>query len=226
MDVQNFPLLLKAIRDASVKAGKQIVITMAITTDIDTLHAGYNLAALSKQVDFFNLMAYDINGDWDVPAVIGANADLTYIKTSVQHMLQNGVAANQMVLGLAAYGHTFQLASPSCSKPGCGFTTGGPGGCAGATGDMPYFTIDEYVQSKNYKSLQFNPTTSSMEMIIDGNIWISFDNPYTFNIKASYAASLCLRGVMWWSVDQLVAPIELHTTPQHRKLRKRHPNSS
>lgn len=182
---------------------------MAITVSPTRLSTGYNLPALAPYVDFFNLMAYDIHGDWDIPQIIGAHTDLSYIKNSVQYFLHNGVPSNKIVLGLAAYGHTYYLSDPTCTAPGCGFTSGGPGGCAGATGDMPYFTIDQYVQSKNYDSLTFNPTTSSMEMVISGNVWISFDDPVTLGIKAAYAASMCMRGTMWWAVDLLTSPILL-----------------
>ena len=211
-DYQNFPLMLKAIRDAATAAGKTIYISIAISIDTGTLSAGYNLTALSQQVDFFNLMAYDIHGVWDSPKRIGSNTDLSYIKPSVQYMLQNGMAANKMVLGLAAYGHTYYLSNKTCVTPGCGFTGGGPGGCAGDVGDMAYFTIDQFVQAKNYTSLLFNPSTSSMEMVVNGNVWISYDNPYTLNLKAAYASSLCMRGVMWWAVDLLASPILLNTS--------------
>jgi hypothetical protein len=74
---------------------------------------------------------------------------------------------------------------------------------------MPYFTFDQYIESNSYNSLKFNPSTSSMEMVISGNVWISFDTPYTFEIKAAYAASTCMRGTMWWAVDLLASPIVL-----------------
>jgi hypothetical protein len=208
-DYRNFPLLVKAIRDASTAAGKQILITVTNSVDIGTLSAGFNLAALSTQLDFFNIMAYDINGPWNEPPVIGSNTDLSYVKPTIQYMLQQGVPSNKMVLGLAAYGHNYYLANPNCNEPGCSFTAGSPGGCDGGIGDIPYFAIDQYVQSKNYNSLRFNPTSSSMEMVTAGDVWISFDNPTTFNIKASYAASMCMLGTMWWSVDQLASPIVL-----------------
>ncbi len=200
------------------------MISIAITVDLSSLQSGYNLAALAAQVDFFNLMAYDMNGLWNNPPVTGANADLSVTKASVQYMFQNGVPSNKIVLGLAAYGHTFQLSDPSCNKPGCGFTSGGPGGCAGATGVMPYFTIDQFVRKNNYNSLLYNPMTSSMEMVTSRNVWISYDAPGTFNIKASYAAANCLRGVMWWSVDQLASPVLLgafKTKLPHRDIRRR-----
>ncbi len=96
-DYRNFPLLVKAIRDASTAAGKQILITVTNSVDIGTLSAGFNLAALSTQLDFFNIMAYDINGPWNEPPVIGSNTDLSYVKPTIQYMLQQGVPSNKMV---------------------------------------------------------------------------------------------------------------------------------
>ncbi len=212
-DLKNFPLLLKAIRDASIVARKKILITIAIPVDQDILKTGYNLNALSKQVDFFNVMAYDVNGIWNYPPVIGANTALPSIKSAIKYMLQKGVPSNKMVLGLAAYGNGFYLVDPNCNEPniGCEFITpDGPPGCGGDNGSLPDFTINQYIQRNNFDALRFNPRTVSMELITGGNIWISFDNAKTFNMKASYAAATCLRGTMWWSVDQLVSPITLN----------------
>jgi hypothetical protein len=70
-------------------------------------------------------------------------------------------------------------------------------GCHGEMGNLPYFQIDEIVQSGDYESLTFNAKTGSMELI-SGNSWTSYDSPETFNIKYRYAFDNCMRGIMWW----------------------------
>lgn len=206
-DKTNYGLLVKAIRDAFDAAPEDLEVTMAVPLAGWRLNEGYDLPVLSQHLDFFNIMAYDIYGSWSQNT--GANTDMTFIFQTVKYFINNGVPRNKMVLGLAAYGRTFNLGNSNCFSPGCAFASAGPGGCAGEDGFMPYFTVDEYVRDQNYNSLSFNGTTGTMEMVINNNVWVSFDNPATYNIKADFAYEACFRGTMWWAVDMLTAPIVL-----------------
>jgi len=184
---------------------------MAIPVSTSKLDVGYNLAFLSQNLDFFNLMSYDIHGTWDFPKEIGAHSDMRVIENTIDYMLQEGTPSDKIVIGLGTYGRIYTLSDPACRDIGCSFSGAASGGCAGADGFMPYFTIDEYVSNGFYESIKLNPTTGSMELVIDGNKWISYDNKETFEIKASYAANVCLRGYMWWAVDMLAEPMVLNT---------------
>jgi hypothetical protein len=48
-----------------------------------------------------------------------------------------------------------------------------------------------------------NANTGSMELVLQGNIWISFDSLDTFQLKYTFASQSCFRGIMWWAVDLL-----------------------
>jgi chitinase len=200
-DKKNFVLLIEAIRSAFNDASGDLLLTMAIPVAKFRLEAGYDLAALSKGISFFNLMTYDIYGAWDEPKKVGANTDMPFIFESVKYIRDEGVPSNKMVLGLAAYGRTYIMAESSCRTAGCTFLSGGPGGCAGETSFMPYFTIQEYVDGKNYDSLEFNKNTGTMELAISNNVLISYDSPATFKLKYKFASKSCFRGIMWWAVD-------------------------
>jgi chitinase len=208
-DMKNFVLLVKAIRSAFDDADEGLQLTMAIPIASFRLEAGYNLPALAGGVNFFNLMTYDIYGTWDSPKVVGANTDMPYIFNAIKYILNTGVSSSKLVLGLAAYGRSYNMEDNSCTAAGCPFSSGGVGGCAGETGFMPYFTIEQYVKSGNYKSLRFNGSTGTMELVIDGNVMISYDSPATMRIKYDFASKACLRGVMWWAVDMKKNPIVL-----------------
>jgi chitinase len=211
IDKRNFVLLIEAIRSAFDNANEDFQLTMAVPVDQFTLDKGYDLFGLSKSINFFNLMTYDIHGDWDVPKIAGANTDMPFIFDSVQYFLDEGVSPNQMVLGLAAYGRTYKMAKKNCRTVGCRFVSGGPGGCAGGKGYMPYFTIQQYVESGNYESLNYNVNTGSMELVLKGNIWISYDSADTFQLKYTFASQSCFRGIMWWAVDLIQDVIQIDT---------------
>jgi chitinase len=212
-DKANYGLFVQAIRDAFDAASEDLELSMAVPVAAWRLAEGYDLPALAQGLDFFNLMAYDIHGAWDNPKKVGANADMPFIFDSVKYFLDAGVPSNKLVLGLAAYGRTYFLDTPSCNVAGCGFSKPAMGGCAGQLGFMAYFTIDEYIKSGEYDSLAFNSGTGTMEMVVNDNVLISFDNPATMNIKATFAAKACFRGYMWWAVDMKKDPIVL--TPDY-----------
>lgn len=153
-DKQNLVLLVQKMRSVFDAANLGLQLTMAIP--INNLDSGYNLTALADSLDFFNVMAYDIHGPWDDPQVVGANTDIFAIFDDIQNILNKGVSSNKLVLGLAAYGHTFKLVDSSCTTAGCPFSSEGATGCDGDAGSLAYFLIDDLVQSGTYKSLVFN----------------------------------------------------------------------
>lgn len=208
-DKANFGLLVDAIRAAFDAAPVALELTMAVPIFQGKLTDGYDLPALAKGLDFFNLMAYDVHGEWDNPKVIGANTDLPAIFDAVRYFLDAGVASSKMALGLAAYGRSYILADPSCTTGGCAFSGPGSGGCTGTAGFMPYFAIDELFQSGNYNSIRYNPDSATMEMVVNGNELITFDNPDTLQIKHDFASKACFRGFMWWAVDMKSGAIPL-----------------
>jgi chitinase len=208
-DKVNFVLLVEEIRAAFDAAPEDFVLSMAVPAADWRLVEGYDLSALAEGLDFFNVMTYDIHGVWDDPQIIGANTDMPSIFDSLRYFLDNGVQPSKLVLGLAAYGHTYTLADPSCATVGCPFSSAGQGGCAGAPGFMPYFSINKYVESGNYNSLEFNADTGSMELVVNTNELISFDNPATMQLKYDFAAKACFRGLMWWAVDMKEEAIAL-----------------
>lgn len=210
-DKANLGLLVDAIRVAFDAAPEDFELTMAVPAFQGKLADGYDLAVLANGLDFFNLMAYDFHGEWDNPKIVGANTDMPAIFESVRYFLDAGVPPSKMVLGLAAYGRSYILSDPSCATSGCAFSSAGSGGCAGAgtAGFLPYFTINEFIQSGNYNSLEFNPNTGTMELIVNSNEFVSFDTPDTMQIKYDFASMACFRGFMWWAVDMKLEAIPL-----------------
>lgn len=163
---------------------------------------------MATHVSWFNVMSYDIYGSWDSTA--GANADMPYIQNTMSNIFALDIPREKLVFGLAAYGRSTRLASPHCHTAGCQVWGAGLGGCHGEAGNLPYFEImQDYVETGDYDELNFNPVTKSMELITGGyQYFTSFDNALTLKIKKNYAYDQCLRGVMWWAVDLIIAPID------------------
>jgi len=205
-DHDNYPLLVEAIRDALTDSGRHYLLTMAVPVNPSKLYDGFNLGELSKYLDWFHLMSYDIHGSWD--NVAGSNTDLEYIANTVENsVLNRGVEGDQLVFGMAAYGRSMQLVEPSCTTAGCPIDGAGFAGCSGELGFSPYFELkEEYVDKGNYESLLINERTGSMEMVVDGDVFVSLDVEDTFEMKREYYLSKCFRGQMWWAIDMIKHP--------------------
>ena len=211
-DYANYPLLCEALRAAFDAAGHpEWLITIATAINWDQrLEPGYDLVAMAPHVDWFNMMSYDIYGAWDSTA--GANADMVYIQNTMDQIFALGIPREKLVFGLAAYGRSMKLTSPSCYTAGCAINGAGLTGCHGEAGTLPYFQIMEtYVNTGNYDSLVLNPTSMSMELVTGGyQYFTSFDNDVTLKMKNDYAYDQCMRGIMWWAVDLIKTPIDFN----------------
>ena len=163
---------------------------------------------LFRSVDFFHLMTYNIHTHFQQDKILGASTDMNFIFWNVKYLLDQGVAPNKIVLGLAGYGRTYTLADPTCHTDGCSFVDGATFKCdEDAIGSMPIWAIDEIVQSGNYQSLEINPSTGNVELYVDQDLYINYDNDKTYMEKYNFAKESCFRGVMWWSADMKGSPI-------------------
>jgi chitinase len=210
-DKENYALLVQEIRSVFDADGKDYVITVATPVGISRIEQGFDLLELQKGVDFFHFMNYNTFTHFSQDHIIGASTDMPFIFKSIKYFLDAGLKPNKIVLGLAAYGRTYNLMDPNCATAGCLFTSGGIGGCAGDEGVMPNFTIDEYLDNGNYKSKYYNPKSGTMELVVDDTLFISYDNIKTYKIKHEYAKLACFRGMMWWSSDMKKKPIFMAT---------------
>jgi chitinase len=210
-DKENYALLVNEIRSIFDSTGKGYVITVATPVGVSRIKQGFDLLELQKGVDFFHFMNYNTYTHFSQDRIIGANTDMPFIFNSIKYFLDAGLDPNKVVLGLAAYGRTYNLTDPDCATDGCSFTSGGIGGCGGDEGVMPNFSIDEYIESGNYKKKYYNPTSGTMELVVDDTLYISYDNLKTYTLKHEYAELSCFRGMMWWSSDMKKNPIFMET---------------
>jgi len=63
-DYANFPILLANLRRAFQNAGHSYGITITLPSSYCYLK-GFDIKKLEAQVDWFNMMSYDIHGTWD-----------------------------------------------------------------------------------------------------------------------------------------------------------------
>ena len=85
-DKRNFGLLVKELNVAFKPKG--FVISAAVAAGTSKIDAAYDVPILSQYLDFINVMAYDLHGDWETntgehaslfPSTQDPNKDLTVV---------------------------------------------------------------------------------------------------------------------------------------------------
>ncbi|WDK22883.1 hypothetical protein CGRA01v4_14174 [Colletotrichum graminicola] len=115
---------------------------------------------------------------------------------------ENGVPANKLNTGLGFYGRAFQLADPSCNKPGCLFKGGATkGACSGESGILSYREIQEVIKVNKIKPVH-DKEAGVKYITWNTDQWVSFDDKETFKQKKDLAAKLGLGGYLMWAIDQ------------------------
>ncbi|KAL6229036.1 hypothetical protein BDW75DRAFT_235499 [Aspergillus navahoensis] len=146
----------------------------------------FDIATLQYWVDFFNIMSYDLHGAWD-----RNNKWLEPITNALDLLWRNDIDPEKVVLGIA----------PSCKEPGCTFESGEEAGrCSNEVGILLNSEIVEIMDDRQVKPT-FDKEAAVKILKFDGNQWLTYDDAETFKLKAEFASSQCLGGVMVWAVS-------------------------
>ncbi|KAK8036498.1 hypothetical protein PG991_001635 [Apiospora marii] len=203
-DIDNFVDLVRDIRDYWSVNGQGWGLSFTAPTSYWYMR-WFDVEALSKYVDWINLMTYDLHGSWDSPedqigSFVYAHTNLTEIQHALDLLWRNNVPANKVNLGLGFYGRSYTLEDPSCSLPGCPFTSGGrAGACTGESGILSFQEISELVD-KNIKPVR-DDKAAAMYVAFDQDQWVSYDNVQTIKEKVDFANKNGLLGLFIWALD-------------------------
>ena len=149
---------------------------------------------------------YSLHGVWDRDNPIGSHiyghTNLTEMSLAFDLFWRNDVPAKKLNMGLGFYGRAFQLADPSCNKPGCLFKGGATkGACSGESGILSYREIQEVVKVNKIKPVH-DKKAGVKYITWNTDQWVSFDDKETFKQKKDLAAKLGLGGYLIWAIDQ------------------------
>jgi chitinase len=147
-----------------------------------------------------------LHGVWDGDNPIGkhiyGHTNLTEMSLAFDLFWRNDVPANKLNMGLGFYGRAFQLADPSCNKPGCLFKGGATkGACSGESGILSYREIMEVIRINKIKPVH-DKEAGVKYITWNSDQWVSYDDKETFKQKKDLAAKLGLGGYLIWAIDQ------------------------
>lgn len=141
-----------------------LLFTAAVAAAESSASISYDIAEISKDLDYINVMAYDFNGAWDT--VTGHNAplypgdmDLTptqrqrNVEASINYWISQGAPREKLVLGTPLYGRTFTLSNPAYYL--IGSAASGPGQAGPYTRENGFLGYNEVNDS-------FNPSSNTI----------------------------------------------------------------
>lgn len=211
-DKQRFTLLCKELLEAyeaeSQATGKpRLMVSAAVAAGKATIDGGYEIAEISKYLDFISVMTYDFHGSWESstghnsPLYRGSKdtGDNIYFNTdfAMTYWKDQGAPVEKLRMGFATYGRTFRLSS---SASGVGDPAGGPASAGTYTreaGFWSYYEVCTFLQG------------ASVQLIDDQKVpyatkeqeWVGFDNKDSFDTKVRYLKDNAFGGAMVWALD-------------------------
>nr|QIJ96699.1 chitinase 2b [Glyphodes pyloalis] len=209
-DIDNFTQLLKELREEFDK--HDLLLTAAVSSVEASASLSYNVGAISKYLDFINLMTYDMYGSWD--PVTGHNAplhsgegdksadpnSLYTVDMAINYWLKAGCPPEKLIMGVPFYGRTFSLTNPDVNSVRAPASGAGIAGQYTATNG--FIGYNEFCQKLQTESWTVKTDEKAkVPYAIQNRNWVSYDNPSSLVIKTEYAMSLNLGGVMVWSIE-------------------------
>ncbi|KAI8494146.1 Endochitinase 1 [Branchiostoma belcheri] len=211
-DKQTFTLLCKELREAFDAEGARtgrapLLLTAAIPAGEDNAMNGYEMAEVARYLDFLNLMAYDLHGQWE--DYTGLNSPLYAASDetgddrklnqafAVDMWLAGGVPASKINLGLGTYGRSFTTTGDnSIRAPASG------GGTAGQyTREKGYLAYYEICTMLNQGATRVFHSEHLAPYAYQGNQWVGYDDVESLQYKVEYLKSKNLGGAMVWAYD-------------------------
>lgn len=152
------------------------------------------------------MMTYDFHGVWDKPnkwvgPYLNSHTNLTEIKEGLDLLWRNDIDHDKVTLGMAFYGRGFMATSSACLSPGCTFESGTAAQlCSAEVGVILNSEIDGLVAKEGLNPV-LNKDAAVKVLTWGGNNWVTYDDEETLQMKADFARSECLGGVMVWAIS-------------------------
>ncbi|XP_075331864.1 acidic mammalian chitinase-like [Odontesthes bonariensis] len=211
-DKRKFTVLCKELlsgfeKEALLTKKPRLLLTAAVAAGKGTIDAGYQIADVSKYLDFLNVMTYDFHGAWD--SFTGHNSPLyrssvdegSHIYYNVDFAMRywrdQGAPLEKLLVGFPTYGRAFRISS---ADTGVATPASGPASAGAYTreaGILSYYEVCTFLRegSEQWIEEQMVPYATK------GDEWVGFDNKKSYESKAQFVKDNKFGGAFVWSLD-------------------------
>lgn len=181
--------------------GSKYLLTVAASTNEWRASVSYNISAMASQVDFVNLMTYDMQlYPWpettghQSPLFQGPNDKSNWnIDYGLNLWVNRGAPREKLVVGIPTYGRAWRLADPA--QNGIGAPATGPG-----LSSVSYEDLCQKIKAGEWTEMW--EEQQKVPYAFSGYDWAAHDNIRSVGIKANYLLDNGFGGAMFWSVDR------------------------
>lgn len=181
-----------------------LLLSIAVGATSSKGDVAYDIPGIVPNVDFVNLMTYDLHGSWDNKTGINAplyagngGNSILCVDSCVNYWLSKGYPKQLLNLGIATYGRTFTLQDPN--KNGVGAASSGAGQAGTLVKQTGFLGYNEIVLNGWPRKWQDD---QKVPYAFSGNQWLGYDDEESVKLKANYARNKGLGGCMIWSIGE------------------------
>nr|XP_046253519.1 acidic mammalian chitinase-like [Scatophagus argus]XP_046253520.1 acidic mammalian chitinase-like [Scatophagus argus] len=202
--------LLAAFKKEAAETKKpRLLLTAAVAAGKGKIDKGYEVAEVSKLLDFISVMTYDFHGAWDTytghhSPLYGSSQDRSddtnyNVDFAMKYWRNQGAPSEKLLVGLATYGRTFRLSSGT-GATGVGIPASGPASAGPFTREAGFWSYYEICNFLPGASLHWIDD-QMVPYATKGNEWVGFDDERSLEIKANYVKENKFGGAFIWALD-------------------------
>lgn len=210
-DRPNFTKFLQELSAEFKRQRPTMQLGVGISGYKEIITEAYELAPISKAVDFMAAMTYDYHGSWEeqtghVSPLYGRPSDkYPQYNTdfAMQLLVKNGAARDKLIMGVPFYGQSFQLQRVYTSLVGEGTPASGPGTPGEFTrqpGMLSYYEICGLVRKQKWR-IGRDGSGKSGPYAMNHDQWVGYDDAESVANKAKYVMKSGFGGIAAWTID-------------------------
>ncbi|CAO1348382.1 unnamed protein product [Diamesa tonsa] len=188
-DKINFTLLLRELKE---KLGEKIL-SIAAAAYPSKAAESYDIAEVSKIVDFVNLMTFDPQRKEKVEPLLTTDNQLS-ISDCVDYWVREGCQKDKIVLGIPTYGRSYT--SRNYKTDGVVCVESAEHGKAGpSTKNAGFLECNEIFENKRENGADCS------QYVLEGDHWVGYNSVTSVTKKCEYIKKEELGGAMFWTLE-------------------------
>ncbi|CAF0873266.1 unnamed protein product [Brachionus calyciflorus] len=213
---EGFSLLIRKLKrkfkeESIISEKTELILMSTMAARVDWINKFYEIDKIISYLDYMLLLTYDLKRSSEkrtrITSALFPKANETGIYSTfniasvVAKYLTEGAKANKMVIGIPAYGRSYELTDSLDNMPGAlAKGPGLPGLITDETGVLSYFEICDKAQKNDSKKF-WDESNLGPYLVYDEKYWIGYEDMDSVYEKMLFIKANNLSGAFLWSID-------------------------